>query len=121
MDEYWTSAEELIRLMEQKTFVEVTFKGRKLRLAWKEIPVGHKINVTFPKPISEMTPEEKETAMKDSIIAETLARIAEAGETEGCFNNNILSKETWEKFPDRLKSMIISEMYDLKNTLMKDF
>lgn len=112
--EYWTTTDELLDEANRTVFIEVDYNGKLIRLAWKEISEGVELDVELPdKPIEEMNKDEQAKYNMLILGAEALARIMSAGEQEGCFNKNVITKDIWDKFPPRIRALILNEMFQL--------
>ena len=112
--EYWETIEQLLDEANRVVFLEVDYKGKKIKLAWKEIMEGTDIDIDpLDKSMEEMTPKEQVNFNVKILTAEALARIASAGEQVGCFNKNVITKEIWKKFPQRIQGMILNEMFQI--------
>lgn len=121
-EEYWTSTEQLLEEANRIVPLEVEFKGKKIKMAWKEIAEGVEIDVEpATKTLDEMSPKEQMDFNLKILTAEALARIKSAGEQEGCFNKNVITKEIWNKFPQRLRGIILNEMFQITQTREKRF
>lgn len=121
-EEYWTSTEQLLDEANRIVFLEVEFKDKKLKLAWKEISEGVELDIEpTTKSLEEMTPKEQMDFNLKILTAEALARIKSAGEQEGCFNKNVITKEIWNKFPQRLRGLILDGMFQITQMREKRF
>lgn len=117
----WTSIEQLLDEANAIHFIEPEYRGKKARLAWKEIPEGKELDLDISRSFEDMTPKERMKFQSDLLEAEALARIEEAGKQDGCLNDNIMDKVTWSRFPQRLKTVIISEILELNKILERRF
>ena len=120
-NENWTSIEQLLEEANAIHFVEPEFRGKKLRVAWKEIPESRELDIDMPKTFDEMTPKEKLAFQSKLLESEALARIQEAGRQDGCFNDNVLTRETWDKLPQRVRTLIVSEILEVNKILERRF
>lgn len=112
--QYWESTEQLLDEVNRIVFIEVDYKGKKIKLAWKEIMEGVELDIDPSlKPMGEMTPAEQLDFNVKILTAEAIARIKSAGVQEGCLNKNVVTREIWNKFPQRIQGMIINEMFQL--------
>jgi hypothetical protein len=113
-EEYWNSVEQLLDEANRIVFIEVEFNKKKIRLAWKEITEATELDIgDIPKPFDNMTPSEQLKFNSAVLTAEALARIKAAGEQEGCFNKNVITKDIWEKLPQRVRVQILDKMFQL--------
>jgi len=117
----WQTVEELLVEYEQTHFVSVSYMGRELKLAWKEISDIQGLDLLADKPWAEMTSKEQEDFNLKVMDLETLARIERAGENPECFNNNKITKEIWEKLPKRVRVMVMNGIFRLTDNLEKRF
>jgi hypothetical protein len=120
-DTEWTSIEQLLEEANAIHFIEPEYRGKKVRLAWKEIPEGKELDLDMSRSFEDMTPKERMKFQSNLLEAEALARIEEAGRQEGCLNDNMMDKDTWGKFPQRLKTVIISDILELNKILERRF
>jgi hypothetical protein len=112
--DYWITTEELLDEANRIVFIEVEFKSKKIKLAWKEIIESADLEIEpVTKSFDEMTPAEQTDFNLKILTAEALARIKAAGEQEGCFNKNVITKEVWNKIPQRIRGMILNEMFQI--------
>jgi len=113
-DEYWVSTEQLLDEANKIVPLEIEYNKKKLKLAWKEILESTELDIEpMEKSFDEMTPKEQVDYNIKLLTSEALARIKTAGEQEGCFNKNVITKEIWMKIPQRLRGMILNEMFQI--------
>jgi hypothetical protein len=119
---YWVSTEQLLDEANRIVFLEVEFNKKILKLAWKEIIESAELDIDeIPKPFDEMTPKEQVDFNMKILTAEALARIKAAGEQEDCFNKNVITRETWEKLPQRIRGQILNKMFQITTEREKRF
>lgn len=119
----WNSIDELLEETNAVHFVEVVYRNKTLRVAWKEANVGSTEVQTLgeTKPYEEMTPTEKADYNLKLLELEALARITAAGEQKDCFASNMITKDVWNKFPSRIRVQLMNEMFELSKNLEKRF
>ena len=120
--QYWESIEQLLDEAKKVRTLDVDYNEKTFKIAWKEILESADLEIDVPeKPYSDMNAKEKQDFNMKILEAEALARIKEAGEQVGCFNNNKIDKEMWSKLPSRLKAQIINELFQVNKILEKRF
>jgi hypothetical protein len=123
-EENWRSIEELLTESRKTHVAECEWKGRKVKVAWKELEeaddvpgIGDGEALGF----QDMTPADKAKFLRKLAEAELVARITKVGKYEGCLNDNILPMEVWKELPLRLRMQLISVVFEYDKELRESF
>ena len=120
--EEWTSIEQLLEEASAIHFVDAIYRGKTIRLAWKEITEGRELDLDASStPYKDLTDKDKMKFNAKLLQAETLARIHEAGPNDACLNGNVVSKEDWYKLPEIVRSRIVNEVLEISKSLEDRF
>jgi len=121
--EMWNSIDELLVETNAVHFVESLYRGKTIRLAWKEASVeSTEANILSDgKTYDDMSPLERNDYNLKLLELETLARLTAAGKQDGCFADNMITKDIWDKLPSRVRVQLMNEIFELSKNFEKRF
>jgi len=121
-EEQWDSVDELLVEISKTHFSETSYRGKTIRVAWKELDDDDSIEEieTFPVD-TQLNKKDERKLLSDIVEKTTLAMIKKAGTQENCFNKNKIDEKTWKAIPYRIRAQLISDVLDTKRALEKRF
>lgn len=120
--ELWTNIESLLAEAVATHFAESRYHGKTVRVAWKELTLDEvRARPIDPEILSKMEEKEKVLTMDKWVEDDVLARIAKAGKTSGCLNDNVIDSDTWRKLPLKVRNDLTLIIEQTQEALEKAF
>jgi len=121
-EETWKDIDELLAEANSTHFVKLKFRGKVVKVAWKELSEDEIAAKTISLDrFKEMPKIEQDKLLTEWLEDDVLAKIKKAGKTEGCLNSNEIDKDAWKKLPARIRLSVTMDILETRDELMRNF